>query len=119
MDKLDKKLKYMDGIYLYKYQLYDRINHKVKVYFISPDNHHKYISIDSVYNKKNICIFELGDLLLNSKKNLVFEDTPDEIFELNKNDFKLFNEYFKSKPLWYNANIGKFDKLYDNREEIC
>lgn len=107
----------MGALFMYKFKVYDNINLKLKIYFISPDNSHIYLSIDSVSKDKSY-LCELGELYLDEKKLIIFEDTPNEIFTINSIDNKVYKRYHDQLPLWSNCLITNLIHTYGNKNDI-
>jgi hypothetical protein len=96
---------------------YDIRNKKLKLYFISPDKSHLYISVDGFVNQNNNYQCEIGNLYLNEKHKTVFEDTPNEIFFLEKKDCKIFNNYYNSSKTLDRIIISEIINSYNNLDK--
>jgi hypothetical protein len=117
MINFEKKVKDLNTLFIYRFKFYDHVNKKLKLYFISPDNFHLYLSIDSVINENKNYQCEIGDLYLNEKFGTVFEDTPKEIIFLEKKDYKIFNYYFNNSATLDNIIVNEIIKSYNNLDK--
>ena len=98
MQNFDKKVKYLDSLFIYKFKIYDYEFHKVKIYYISADDQHIYFSIDSIPGRDQVYNCQIGDLFLDDVKRKTFEDTPNESFNITAAQFKYFKKYFEHIP---------------------
>lgn len=118
MENFDKKIKNLKTLFIYKYKIYDREKQKLKIYFISPDKSHIYISVDHVINTHRMYLCEVGDLYFDKKRKVTFEDTPNETFYISKNDYKTFRKLHDNQPYWCNSKITDIVNSYDNKEDV-
>jgi hypothetical protein len=117
MINFNKKVKYLNTLFIYRFRVYDYVNKKLKLYFISPDKSHLYISVDGFVNQNNNYQCEIGNLYLNEKHKTVFEDTPNEIFFLEKKDCKIFNNYYNSSKTLDRIIISEIINSYNNLDK--
>ena len=115
MKNFEKKVKYLNTLFIYKFRVYDYENHKLKIYYISPDKSHIYLQIDGApidgeYN----C--EVGELYFDSSRKTTYEDTPTEVFKIDKSDFKSFKKYYDKLPSWVNKMVSEIIESYDKRD---
>jgi hypothetical protein len=118
MRNFDKKVKYLNSLFIYKFRVYDYENKKLKIYYISPDKSHIYLSIDLVPNLDKVYFCEVGELYFDEKRKNTFEDTPTEIFHIDRSDYTLFRKYYDKLPSWVNHKITEIMDSYDNKEGI-
>jgi hypothetical protein len=118
MRNFEKKVKYLNNLFIYKFRLYEHENQKLKIYFISPDKSHIYMSVDHVMVKDGLYSCEVGELYFDEKKQSPFEDTPTEYFFINNLEHKLFRKYYDTQPSWVNTKIADIVKSYDSKEGI-
>jgi hypothetical protein len=83
----------------------DYKEYKIKIYYISPDSRHIYITIDSIPNAANQYTLEVGNLFFNYEKLQIFEDTPNEIETLNSNEFKIVKKLYDKTAIWSDNKI--------------
>ena len=105
MQNFDKKVKYLDTLFIYKFKVLDYKEHKIKIYYISADSRHIYITVDSIPNAENQYKLDLGDLYFNYEKQQVFEDTPKEIVVLDTHEFKIIKQLYDKTSNWSNKKI--------------
>ena len=61
MKNFEKKVKYLNTLFIYKFRVYDYENNKLKIYYISPDKSHIYLQIDfTSIDGEYLC--EVGEL---------------------------------------------------------
>jgi hypothetical protein len=117
MKNFEKKVKYLNSLFINKFRVYDHENRKLKIYFISPDKSHIYMSVD--FNKSNghgrLC--EVGDLYFDEKRKNTFEDTPQESFYLDPTHYKFYKKYYEAQPIWVSQNITNIINSY-NKEDV-
>lgn len=118
MGNFDKKVKYLNSLFIYKFRVYDYENQKLKIYYISPDNSHNYLSVDLTIGVDQMFFCEIGELYFDEKRKQTFEDTPNETFFIDKSDHKLFRKYYDALPTWVNLKITEIINAYDNKEGI-
>jgi hypothetical protein len=118
MRNFDKKVKYLNSLFIYKFRVYDYGNKKLKIYYISPDKSHIYLSIDLIPNIEKVYLCEVGELYFDEKRKITFEDTPTESFNIDKNDYNLFKKYYDTIPSWVNRKIIEIIDSYNNKEGI-
>lgn len=104
MRNFNKKLKEIEGLFIYKFRFYDYTNHKLKIYLISPDGSHIYISVNNISNKSTYN-YELGDLYFDINKNKVFEDEPFETGVLNDKDYNFYKKKYEKISTWDTEKI--------------
>ena len=115
MKNFDKKVKYLNTLFIYKFRVYDYENNKLKIYYISPDKSHIYLQIDgSTPDGEYLC--ELGELYFDNNRKTTYEDTPTESFKINKSDFKSFRKYYDGLPSWVNKMISDIIDSYDKED---
>ena len=117
MINFNKKVKDLNTLFIYRFRVYDAVNKKLKLYFISPDKSHLYLSIDSVIGENKNYQCEIGDLYLNDRYGTVFEDTPNEIFILGKNDYEIFCNYYNNSKTLDNIMVNDIIKSYNNLDK--
>ena len=105
MAGFDKKVKYLNSLFIYKFKIYDYVNQKIKIYYISPDNQHNYLIIDAIPSSNSGYLCEIGELYFNEEKRMTFEDTPSEVFFVDNSDFKQFNKITSNIPSWTDHKI--------------
>lgn len=115
MENFNKKVKYLNTLFIYKFRVYDYENKKLKIYYISPDKSHIYLQIDATSNDGNYSC-EVGELYFAQSNNLIYEDTPNESFRIDKNDFKLFKKYYDTLRLWENNMVSEIIDSYDKKD---
>ena len=98
---------------MYRFKQYDYETIKLKIYFISPDNRHIYLSIDNTYNEDGFYHCEMGDLFFDYTKNKIFEDTPNEVVRFNKNEYNIIKKFYDKTPEWSNKLIRDIMELTD------
>ncbi len=108
------KLKRMNDLFICKFSVSDYINNNFKIYFISPDGEHKYLSVNQIQNADKIYDCVIGNLHLNGKDNSVFEDIETEVFVINRDSYSKFISYYDNNPMWDNNDIGLINKNYGN-----
>ena len=106
------KLATMDNLFICKFSVSDYINQQFKIYYISPDGDHQYLSIDNIQNKDHEHDCYIGSLYMDSKTNQVFEDTHQETFTINRKDYKDFIRYLNILEVCDRTNIGDIEKIY-------
>jgi hypothetical protein len=118
MKNFDKKVSHLNSLFMYKFRVYDYENKKLKIYYISPDNSHIYISVDIATSNNQTYCCEVGELYFDKSKRNTFEDTPTEIFDIDKTDYKTFRKQYDKTPSWVNHKITEIINSYDNKEGI-
>jgi hypothetical protein len=118
MQNFDKKVKNLFNLYMYKFKEFDYESIKLKIYFISPDNRHIYISIDNICNGDGNYRCEVGDLFLDVSKNKVFEDTPNEIAYFTKDEFTKLKKIYEKTPKWSNKLIKDIISITDKLDLV-
>lgn len=108
------KLNKMDKLFICKFSVSDYINNKFKIYFISPDGEHKYLTVNQIQNVDKIYDCVIGDLHLKTKDNSVFEDTETEEFVINRDSYTKFISYYDNNPMWDSSDIRLINKNYGN-----
>ncbi len=116
MQNFDKKVKYLFDLHMYRFKQYDYETIKLKIYLISPDNRHLYLSIDSVSDKDGSYHCEIGDLFFDYNKKKIFEDTPNEIVYFNKIQYNIIKKFYDKTPTWSNRLIGDIMELTDKMD---
>lgn len=118
MRNFDKKVKYLNSLFIYKFRVYDHENQKLKIYFISPDKSHIYMSTDHVRFSGQSYLCEVGELYFDEKRKTTFEDTPTESFYIDVAEHKVFRKYYDNQPFWDNRKITDIVKSYNSKEGI-
>jgi hypothetical protein len=118
MRNFEKKLKYLSTLFIYKFKSYDHGNQKLKLYFISPDMSHVYISVDRVKGEKHVYLCEVGELYLDEKRKTTFEDTPTESFCIGDTEYRVFKKYHDNQPIWVSWNITNIINSFNINEKI-
>lgn len=118
MRNFEKKLKYLSTLFIYKFKSYDYENRKLKLYFISPDKSHIYVSIDQIKTKELGYLCEVGELYLDEKRKTTFEDTPTELFYVGSSEHKFFKSYYDNQSVWVNWNITNIINSFNTNEKI-
>lgn len=108
------KLANMNDLFICKFSVSDYVNNKLKIYYISPDSDHGYLTVNQIQNSDHHYECTIGDLYVNGKTSSVFEDTEIEQFTINRKDFKDFVNYYNSLPNWHKSNIIDIEKNYGN-----
>jgi hypothetical protein len=106
------KLTQMNNLFICKFSVSDYVNHEFKIYYISPDGNHEYLSVNQIQNKDHQHECSIGSLYINAKNKTMFEDTYTETFIINRKNYKDFIRYFNHLPLWSNSNINDIEKIY-------
>jgi len=106
------KLTRMNDLFICKFSVSDYVNNIFKIYFISPDGDHQYLSINQIQNEQNNYNCVIGELHLNGKKNTVFEDTEIESFVISRDCYREFVVYHNQIPMWERDNIIEIEKNY-------
>jgi hypothetical protein len=106
------KLATMDNLFICKFSVSDYINQQFKIYYISPDGDHQYLSIHNIQNKDHEHDCYIGSLYMDSKTNRVFEDTHQETFTINRKNYKDFIRYLNILEIWDRTDIGDIEKIY-------
>jgi hypothetical protein len=106
------KLATMDNLFICKFSVSDYINQQFKIYYISPDGDHQYLSIDNIQNKDHEHDCYIGSLYMDGKTNQVFEDTHQETFTINRKNYKDFIRYLNILEIWDRTDIGDIEKIY-------
>ena len=106
------KLTQMNGLFICKFSLSDYTNHKFKIYYISPDGNHEYLSVTQIQDTDHQHECSIGSLYFNSKTKTMFEDTHNETFIINRKNYKDFIKYFNILKRWSNNYIGDIEKIY-------
>jgi hypothetical protein len=106
------KLATMDNLFICKFGVSDYINQQFKIYYISPDGDHQYLSIDNIQNTDHQHDCYIGTLYMDGKTNQIFEDTHQETFTINRKDYKDFVGYLNILEAWDRSNIGDIEKNY-------
>ena len=106
------KLVQMDNLFICKFSLSDYNNHEFKIYYISPDADHQYLSISQIQNENHDYECYIGDLYLDGKTKTLFEDTYKDTFTINRKNFKDFIKYFNTLPKWSKEVITDIEKIY-------
>lgn len=106
------KLATMDNLFICKFSVSDYINHQFKIYYISADGDHKYLSIDNIQNKDNNYDCYIGSLYTDGKAKKIFEDTHQEMFTINRKDHKDFINYLNAIDRWDRNNIKDIEEIY-------
>jgi hypothetical protein len=115
MKNFEKKVKYLNSLFIYKFRVYDYENNKLKIYYISPDKSHIYLQIDfTSIDGEYLC--EVGELYFNNNRKTTYEDTPNESFMITKSDFKSFRKYYDRLPSWINKMISEIIDSYDKSD---
>ena len=91
--------------FIYRFKDYDYYDKKMKIYYISPDMNNVYLTVDSIVGEGGKFMCESGDLYFDIKNSNLFEDSPKEIFAVNKFDFNSFKKYYNLTPTWSNYKI--------------
>jgi hypothetical protein len=107
MRNFNKKVKALGDLFIYKFRYHDAKSYKYKVYYISLDNKHLYISVDITPNRDKLYSCEVGCLYFNEKNNTIFEDTPNETFHINKTNYSFFKNIYEKTPIWSDLKIKK------------
>jgi hypothetical protein len=118
MENFDKKVKYLNTLFIYKFTVYDYENKKLKIYYISPDKSHIYISVDFIPNDERQYACELGSLYFDTVRKTTYEDTPTEEFNIDSPDFKLFRKHYDKLPTWANRKISEIIDSYDKKDLV-
>ena len=105
------KLATMDNLFICKFSVSDYINQQFKIYYISPDGDHQYLSIDNIQNKDHEHDCYIGSLYMDGKTNQVFEDTHQETFTINRKNYKDFIRYLNILEIWDRTDIGDIEKI--------
>jgi hypothetical protein len=111
MENFVKKIKYVDSLFINKFGFYDSDNKKLKIYYISPDNNHSFLSVDFTPNAENEYSCEFGTLYIGTKQNITYEDTAIECFSINRNEFKSFKKYHDFLPKWDKSKITEINNF--------
>jgi hypothetical protein len=106
------KLATMDNLFICKFSVSDYINHQFKIYYISADGDHQYLSVDNIQNKDHNHDCYIGSLYTDGKTNQIFEDTHKESFSINRKDYKDFIKYLNILEKWDKNNIKDIEKIY-------
>jgi hypothetical protein len=115
MKNFEKKVKYLNTLFIYKFRVYDYENNKLKIYYISPDKSHIYLQIDgTTVDGEYLC--EVGELFFDTNRKMTYEDTPTEVFRIDKSDFKLFRKHYDNLPSWVNKMISEIIDSYDKKD---
>jgi hypothetical protein len=118
MGNFNKKVKYLNSLFIYKFRVYDRENQKLKLYFISPDKSHIYLSVDYIRYNPLGYLCEVGELYFDEKRKVTFEDTPIESFYIENTEHKFFKKYYDNQPIWFNQMITDIVNSYNNKEGV-
>jgi len=103
MKNFNKKVEYLNTIFIYKFKLYDRLNTTYKIYYFSPDGVNSYLSVNYINNGKEYAC-EFGDLIFNDVNQFITLE-PKELFQINQKDFEWFKKYHDKQPLWLDNKI--------------
>jgi hypothetical protein len=106
------KLTQMNSLFICKYSLSDYVNHEFKIYYISPDGNHEYMSVNQIQDADHQHKCSIGSLYLNSKTKTMFEDTHTETFIINRKNYKDFIRYFNILKSWSKGYIDDIEKIY-------
>lgn len=106
------KLTTMNNLFICKFSVSDYVNRQFKIYYISADGDHKYLSVDNNQNKDNNYDCYVGSLYTDSKTKNIFEDTHDEMFTINRKDYKDFINYLNSIERWHMGLIKDIEEIY-------
>jgi hypothetical protein len=118
MRNFDKKVKYLNSLFICKFILYDHENQKLKIYHISPDKSHIYMSVDHITKDDKGYLCEVGELYFDEKRKLTFEDTPTECFYIDKVEYKLFRKIYDKTPPWDKNKIIDIVNSYNSKEGV-
>lgn len=117
MQNFDKKVKYLNSLFIYKFKIYDYDSLKFKIYYISPDNQHIYLKIDSVPDSNKLYTCEIGELYFDELRRMTFEDTPTETFDINATEFKIFVKCYDKTPSWTALKISEIIEV-DGKKDL-
>jgi hypothetical protein len=106
------KLTQMNELFICKFSLSDYINHEFKIYYISPDGNHEYLSVNQIQDTNHQHECTIGSLYFDSKTKTMFEDTQRENFIINRKNYKDFIKYFNILKSWSNTYIDDIEKIY-------
>ena len=115
MKNFTKKVKNINTLFIYKFRVYDYKNQKIKIYYISPDKTHIYLVVDNVPTGEGYTC-EVGALYFDANRKTTYEDTPDEVFKINKTDFKAFKNFYDKLPPWANKMVSEIIESYDKKD---
>ena len=118
MRNFDKKVKYLDSLFIYRFRVSEYKEHRLKIYYISPDNTHIYVAIDSIPNENGEYTLEVGDLFFDQNKKKTFEDSPSEVFSLGFDDFKIFRGIYDKTKNWSNQKIKEIISFTDKKDYL-
>jgi len=110
MKDFTRKLEQMNGLFICKFSVSDYVNHQFKIYFISPDSDHQYMTVNQIQNSEHNYECYIGNLFLDSKNETSFEDTHKEFFVINRKNYSDFVSYFNLIPKWHIQNIKEIEK---------
>lgn len=110
------KLKTFESLFLYNYATYDKNTNKLKIYLISPDQEHQYISIDMSRDENNAYQCEVGSLYFLNEEE--FEDTPISTFTVSLKNKTDFQAYHKRKRLWDSRDIKHIINSFSSKDLI-
>lgn len=116
MENFAKKIDYVWNFFMYKFKYHDARSHKIKIYLISPDEEHLYMSVDMASDGENKFHFEIGNLYIDKKFNKLFEDNPKESFKINKRDFNFFKKKTNKIQEWEDKLFNDLNKIYINSD---
>ena len=106
------KLTQMNSLFICKFSVSDYINHEFKIYYISPDGSHEYLSVNQIQNNDHQHECSMGSLYFDSKTKTMFEDTYRETFIINRKNYADFIKYFNILKVWSNQYIDDIEKIY-------
>lgn len=106
------KLTQMNDLFICKFGLSDYMNHEFKIYYISPDGNHEYLSVNQIQNLNHEHECSIGTLYFDSKTKTVFEDTQREVFIISRKNYNDFIKCFNNLKWWSNTYIDDIEKIY-------
>lgn len=106
------KLTQMNSLFICKFSLSDYVNHEFKIYYVSPDGNHEYMSVNQIQDADHQHKCSIGSLYFNSKTKTMFEDTYTETFIINRKNYKDFIRYFNTLRSWSKDYINDIEKIY-------
>lgn len=107
------QVKHLNSLFIYKFRIYDYGKNQLKIYYISPDNTHTFLIVDNSPNEDGSHACFYGDLYLDGKKGILFEDTPNTDFFISKQDYKEFKKIHTTLSKWDNKNIKAIVQSFD------
>lgn len=115
MGNFYKLFKYVNNTFLYKFKVISENTNELKMYGISPDNIHTYISI--VKSKTNSETHALiGNFTISLIDSEVIELEPDFFFNLPINERAVISKYINNLSMWDMLIIKKL--LNKNSEDL-